>query len=259
MAPRSIWKGTLGFGLVNVPVKLYSSVDEKSIRFNQLHRECRSRIQMPKWCPTCDRKVEATELAKGYEVAQGEYIILEDSDMAGLPLKSLKNIELVEFVAATAIDPRMTDKSYFMAPDEAGPKAFSLLLQAMEKVGKVGVAKLSMREREHLCTVRPFGKILILQTLYWAEELRDPGELEKPLPVVSEKELEMGLMLLGTLVNDKPDLNKYQNEYRAALMEVIQAKVAGTFVPAVAEAPKPATALVAALMASLREAKKVSA
>lgn len=256
MAPRSIWKGSLGFGMVAIPVKLFSGTEEKAIHFNQIHRECGGRIQMPKFCPTCDRKVEGDELVKGYEVGKGQYVLLEESDFTALAVKSLKNIELVEFVDASAIDPRQTEKSYFLAPDEAGPKAFSLLLQAMAKVGKVGVARLSIREREHLCAVRPFGKVLILQTLYWAEELRDAKEVEVALPAISEKELEMALMLLGTLVNDKPDLSQYRDKYRDAVMAVIQAKLNGETITAAPEAPKPAMDLVDALMASIQANQK---
>lgn len=265
MAPRAVWKGTVGFGLVSVPCKVYAATEEKTIHFNQLHRDCGSRIQMPRWCPTCDRKVETQELTKGYEVSKGEYVLLEESDMAALPLKSKSSIEIVEFVEASAIDPRQTNKSYFVAPDEAGGKAFSLLLKAMERVGLVGVAKLCYREREHLATIRPLGQgVLLLQTLFYSDELRDVGDYEASLPAVSDKELEMAETLVRTLVSSEVelselgflDLSKFRDQYRDALMQVIEAKVSGEIIAAITEAPKPTMDLVDALMASITKAQQ---
>lgn len=260
MAPRSIWKGTLGFGMVSVPCKLYTATEEKAVHFNQIHRECQQRIQMPKWCPTCDRKVEADELVKGYEVAKGEYVLLDESDMAALPLKSLKRIEVLEFIEGSGLDPRQANKSYFIAPDEAGPKSFSLLLHALGQVGLVGVVKLCMREREHLATIRPFGNVLLLQTMFYSDELRNRSEYEVALPQVSEKELEMAITLVKTLDSGDVDLGKYQDEYRDALLQVIQAKLNGeTISVAPAEAPAPAGDLVDTLMASIQAAQKQKA
>ena len=258
MAPRSIWKGTVGFGLVSVPCKLYAATEERSVHFNQIHRDCQGRIQMPKWCPACDRKVEASELVKGYEVAKDEYVLLDESDMAALPLKSLKSIEVLEFIEGSAIDPRQANKSYFIAPDEAGVKAFSLLLRAIEQVGLVGVVKLCMREREHLASIRPYGSVLLLQTMFYSDELRNRSEYEVALPQVSERELEMAVTLVKTLAESgDADLGKYQDEFRDALLQVIQAKLNGeTISVAPTEAPAPVGDLVDTLMASIEAAQK---
>ncbi|KKK90934.1 hypothetical protein LCGC14_2718040, partial [marine sediment metagenome] len=174
MAIRSVWKGAVGFGMVSIPVKLYGAVGEEDVLFNQLHWDCNTRIQMPRWCPTCDEKVETADIVKGYPLGDDRYVVVDAEELAALKVKSIKAIEVVEFVDGSSIDPRHYDKPYFMAPDVGGGKAFTLLLKGMEHVGRVAVAKVSMRGREHLCTIRPFGDLLLLQTLLWADELREP-------------------------------------------------------------------------------------
>jgi len=257
MAPRSIWKGAMGFGMVSVPVKLYSATEEKSVHFNQLHKDCNSRIQVPKWCPTCDRKVEQAEIVKGYNVGDDQYVLMDDADFTALPVKSLKTIDVVAFVEGGQIDPRHYNKPYFLAPEDAGTKAFSLFLQAMAQVNMVGICKLGYREREHLATIRAFGGVILLQTLYYADELRNPDEVTPKLVDVSEKEMEMAISLLQTLQVSDPKLGQYEDEYREALMERIQAKLNGTPIVA-AEAPteEPKLDLVDALMASINAEKK---
>ena len=255
MAPKSVWKGAVGFGMVSVPVKLTSGTEERAVHFNQLHEECKSRIKVPKWCPTCDRKVESAEIVKGYPVGDDQYVVMEEADFAGLPIKSLKTIDVLAFVDGSSIDPRHYNKSYLMAPEDAGFKAFSLFIQAMTRANVVGIAKLGFREREHLAAIRPFGDIILLQTLYYADELRDPGDVSKTLAVCSQQEMEMAITLIQGLAVDDPRLNQYKDEYRETLLEVIQAKLNGEVftVEAVAEAPK--MDLVDALMASINAEK----
>ena len=257
MAPRAIWKGAMGFGMVSVPVKLYSATEEKTVHFNQLHRDCDTRIQVPKWCPTCDRKVEQAEIVKGYPVGDNQYVLMEEGDFASLPVKSLKSIDVVAFVDGSAIDPRHYNKSYFLSPEDAGVKAFGLFLQAMEKVNLVGVCKLGYREREHLATIRAFGGVILLNTLYWADELRSAEELKAKMVDVSEKEMEMAITLIRTLETPDLDLSQFEDEYREALLERIQAKLNGEPI-ITAEAPKeePKMDLVDALMASINAQKE---
>jgi len=256
MAPRSIWKGHLGFGIVQVPVKLYSATEEKGVHFNQLHRECGQRIQMPKWCPTCARKVEAEELVKGYEVSKGQYMVMEEADFQALPLKSLKTIEVVEFVPGSGIDPRHYDKAYFLAPDEAGGKAFMLFLQVVEEMGLTAVAKLCYRDRDHLSALRPFGGVMLLQTLFYTDELRDPVELyPKTVPAVSDKEKEMARRLVEAMKAPAVDLTKFRDEYRDALTKVIEAKLAGQPIQVAPEAPAKVVDLADALLASIQAAE----
>ncbi len=257
MAPRSIWKGAMGFGMVSVPVKLYSATEEKAVHFNQLHKECNTRIQVPKWCPTCDRKVEQAELMKGYPVGDNQYVLMEESDFTSLPVKSLKSIDVVAFVESGQIDPRHYNKPYFLAPEDAGTKAFSLFLQAMSKVNMVGICKLGYREREHLATIRAFGGVILLQTLYYADELRNPDEVAPKLVDVSQTEMEMAITLLQTLQTPVANLGQYQDEYRKALLDCIQGKLNGTPITVAEATPaEPAMDLVDALMASINAEKK---
>jgi DNA end-binding protein Ku len=254
-AVRSVWKGTIGFGMVSIPVKLYGAVEEQAVRFNTLHRECGNRIQMPRWCPNCERRLEQAETVKGYPVGDDKFVVLEEQDFQALPVKSLKSIEVVEFVEASRIDPRHYDKPYFVAPDQAGGKAFALLMRGMEQVGKVAVAKLSMREREHLCTIRPFGEVLLLQTLYWADELRDAGAVKASLPQVTEQELKMAVALIQALEGEG-DLTGYKDEYREALVRLIEAKLNGEAIQAApVEEAKPTEDVLAGLMASVEAVK----
>ena len=259
MAPRSIWKGNIGWGMVSVPVKLYSATEEKTVHFNQLHKNCNTRIQVPKWCPTCDRKVEQAELVKGYPVGDNQYVLMEDADFTSLPVKSLKSIDVVAFVEGNQIDPRHYNKPYFLAPEAAGIKAFSLFLQAMGKVNMVGICKLGYREREHLATIRAFGGVILLQTLYYADELRNPDEVAPKLADVSAREMEMAITLLQTLQTPKPNLDQYQDEYRETLLKVIEAKLNGVVLTVEAPQEEPTMDLVDALMASISQSKEKKA
>ena len=257
MAPRSIWKGAMGFGMVSVPVKLYSATEEKTVHFNQLHKDCQTRIQMPRWCPTCDRKVEQAEIVKGYPVGDNQYVLMEEADFASLPVKSLKTIDVVAFVEGGQIDPRHYNKPYFLAPEDAGTKAFSLFLQAMAKVNMVGICKLGYREREHLATIRAFGGVILLQTLYYADELRNPDEVAYKRIDVSDKEMEMAITLLQTLQTPNANLDQYEDEYRKVLLDRIQAKLNGQPITVAEAAPEePQMDLVDALMASISAEKK---
>ncbi len=256
MASRPSWKGQIGFGLVSVPVKLYTATEDKDVHLNTIHRKCGSRIQMPKWCPACQGKVEAAELVKGYEVGDNQYVLLEEADMAALPLKSLKSIDVLEFVDGSRIDPRHFEKSYFIAPDDAGVKAFSLFLQAMAKTGMVGIAKLGLRDKEHLAAIRAFGNVILLQRLYWADELKPVAEFDRKLPECSEREMQMAITLMNTLKEDKVDLAKYENHYREALLQVVQAKQAGQPLTVQAAPEEKPMDMVDALMASINAAQK---
>ena len=243
-------------GMVAVPVKLYSATDEQAVHFNQLHRECGQRIQMPKWCPQCARKVEPTELVKGYEVSKGQYVVLDEADFQALPLKTLKTIEVVEFVDGSGIDPRHYDKSYFLAPDEAGGKAFLLFLQVVAEMGLTAVAKLCYHEREHLSALKPFGGVMLLQTLFYTDELRDPSELyPKTVPNITDREKDMARRLVEAMKSPVVDLSKFRDDYRDALLKVVEAKVAGQPIQAVAQAPTGVVDLADALLASIQAAE----
>ena len=226
---RSIWKGSINFGMVAIPAKLYSSSDSKKVSFHQYHADCGSRIQMPKWCAVCNRKVETTEIKKGYEVSEDQHIILEESDFASLPLKSLKQIEVVEFVDGKDIDLRCYSDCYFLSCEDIGAKAFMLFLSAMQKLNVVGIAKLCYREREHLSVIRAYDSVMLLQTLHYADELRPYDEIKPRQVALSDKELELAQSLVKAMVAEF-DLTSYHNEYKEAVERLIEAKLNGEII-----------------------------
>ncbi|MBA7689299.1 Non-homologous end joining protein Ku [subsurface metagenome] len=259
MAPRSMWKGALGFGMVAIPVKLYSATEEKAVHFNQLHKDCQTRIQMPRYCPTCQKNLEASEIVKGYPVGDNQFVLMEEADFASLPVKSLKSIDVVAFVEGGQIDPRHYKSSYFVAPDDAGVKAFSLFLQAMGKVNMIGICKLGYREREHLATIRAYGGVILLQTLYYTDELRKADEVTPKLVDVSDREMEMAITLLQTLQTPTPNLDQYKDEYRETLLKVIEAKLNGVTLTVEAPTEAPKMDIMDALMASINQAQEKKA
>ena len=259
MAPKAIWKGAMGFGMVSVPVKLYSATEERTVHFNQLHKDCGGRISLPKTCTSCGKKLEASEIVKGYPIGDDKYVLMEEADFAALPVKSLKTIDVVAFVEGNQIDPRHFDKSYFISPDEAGGKAFSLFLQAMAKVNLVGICKLGYLQKEHLSTIRAYGGVILLQTLHYADELRNADEVAPKLVDVSDKELEMGITLLQTLQTPTANLDQYQDEYRNTILKVIEAKLNGVTLTVETPQEEPKMDLVDALMASINQSQQAKA
>lgn len=257
MALRSIWKGVISFGMVAIPCQLYNTIDEKKISFHQVHGECGSRIQMPRFCPVCQKRVELAEIKRAYEYAKGQHIILEEIDFVSLPLKTLKAIEIVEFSQIGQIDPRSYERSFFVSPEEVGIKSFTLLREAMEKTGLVAIAKLTFREKEHLSVLRPFDNLLLLQTLYYPDELRDHKDLKPARAKISQKEISLAVELINCLKTKKLRLARYRDEYRKALVEVIEAKLAGQAIsPPEIKVPE-VVGLAEALLASI-EAKRKS-
>ena len=223
---RSIWKGSINFGMVAIPAKLYSATDNKKVSFHQYHADCGSRIQMPKWCPICERKVEAFEIKRGYELSKDEHIILEESDFESLPHKSLKTIEVVEFVDGAKIDLRAYADCYLLSCEDVGAKAFKLFLLTMGRLGVVGIAKLTYRDREHLSVIRPYDSVMLLQTLHYADELRPYDELRPREVALSDKEFELAEGLVKAMITNF-DLTKYHNDYQEAIERLIEAKLSG--------------------------------
>ncbi len=256
MPAHSLGSATISFGLVSIPIKLYTAAASAGVAFHLLHATCGTRIRQQIYCPVDHEVVERSELVKGYEVGDNQYVIMEEQDFAALPLKSLKTIDVVAIIPASAIDPRHYNKSYLVAPEDAGIKAFSLFLLAMEKVGKVGIVKLGFREREHLATIRAFNGVILLQTLFYADELRPINEVKPKLVEVSDREMEMAKTLLLTMAVDDVDMANFKDEYRDALKKVIEAKLQGQEIAAPPPAPGKVTDLMAALKASVDAAKR---
>ena len=253
--PRSIWNGVISFGMVSIPVKLYTATQSKDISFHLLHKDCGTRLQQLRWCPTHERPVEWGEVVRGYEHARDEHVILTEEDFEKLPLPSKQTVELSAFVKAEEIDPVYYEKSYYLEPDAKGMKPFALLMTALREKNLTGIAKIAVRNKEQLCALRPMDGTLILETLYYPDEIR-VEKTELPDVKISEKELEMAYTLID-LLSEEFEPEKYKDEYREALMKVIEAKLEGEELPEVAAAgPAKVTDIMSALRASVEAAKK---
>ncbi|NLT95051.1 MAG: Ku protein [Clostridia bacterium] len=255
---RPIWKGAISFGLVNIPIKLYTATESKEIKFRFLHKKCNSPINYERHCPVCDEKVDNEELVKGYEYETGHFVVLEDEDLEKIPLESLKTIEIIDFVDLADIDPIYFIKSYFLAPTELGVKPYYLLFKAMEETGKIAIARVVLRSKETLACIRLYQNALLLETIFYPEEIRSTQllpELNQEVKV-NEKELSMAVNLINSLSTEfEPE--KYRSRYREALMELIEAKIQGQEI-AVPEQPEKATVvdLMEALKASLAQVEE---
>ncbi len=253
--PRAIWRGVISFGMVSIPIRLFPATESKDIGFRQLRRESHTRVRMLRWDPVAEQEVPYDEIVKGYEYAKDRYVVLEDEDFEKLPLPTKHTIELTAFVEEAEIDPVHYEKSYYLAPEDAGLKPYSLLIRAMQAKGLIAVAKVAIRTKERLCALRARGDQLILETLYYPDEIREPGE-SFAVEEVSEQEMEMARALIEML--EQPfDPARYTDEYREALMTVINAKLEGQELaaPDEAAAPQPAVDLMAALRASVEAAR----
>ncbi|MEU6999406.1 Ku protein [Nonomuraea sp. NPDC046570] len=256
---RSIWKGAISFGLVTIPVKLYSATEQKDVTFHQVHRQDGGRIRYKRVCTADGEEVAYSDIAKGYELAGGEIVVLTDEDFEGLPLTTSRRIDVLQFSPADQIDPIYFAKSYYLEPDGQGGKPYVLLRDALESSGQVAVVKVALRQRESLATLRVRDGVFVLETMLWPDEIRTPdfGFLEEDVEVRAQ-ELTMAESLINTMVADF-DPTAYRDSYREALQEVIEAKVAGKEViapPAGEEEAGPAVDLMAALRASVAAAKK---
>ena len=254
--PRPIWKGAITFGMISIPVKLYGATESKDLAFNTLHTSCRSRLKQKRWCPVDDREVFQDEVVRAYEYTKDQYIEVADEDIDSLPVPSKHTIELTSFVKAAEIDPVYFEKSYFLEAEQIGAKPYALLVRALKTKEVVAIGKIALRHRENLCVLRAGDNALMLETLYYPDEIRTVELPAEPEVLVSPQELTMALTLVEML--EEPfDPKKYHDEYRVALLEMIEAKANGQEVVATAEAPLPKTVdLMAALKASLEAAKK---
>lgn len=250
---RSIWKGSITFGMVSIPSKLYSATSDQDVSLHQYHKACNSRVKQPRYCPTCEAFLETSDITKGYELSDGSFVPLSEGDLASLPLKSIKKIDVVEFVTADQLDVRGIVKSYFVGVGEPeGHKAYKLLLLAMATANLVAVAKLGYREKEHLTIIRPYHGVLLLQTLLYPVDLRPYEEFKPQEYPISDKEEEMAVALVKAMASDDFHLENYENEYQKALQTLIEAKAAGETLPTAEEETAPVADVAEALLASLK-------
>jgi DNA end-binding protein Ku len=258
--PRVMWKGAISFGLVTIPVGLYPATEEKTLRFNQLHDEDMGRIKYKRVCAIDGEEVSFEHIVKGYEYEKDKYVILTDEDFDAVPVESSRAIDIVQFVDLEDIDPLYFQKSYYLVPEETGLKAYALLREAMSKDGRVAIAKVAFREKEHLCTLRSKDGIFVLETMFWPDEIRatDFDVLDKETPI-RPQEIEMARSLIENLSDDfHPE--QFHDEYREGLLQIVEKKVAGEEIEVVPE-PEPTKVvdLMQALKASVEATKKKAA
>ena len=252
---RSLWNGSISFGLVNIPIKLYTATSSNDIKFNYLHGVCHTPIKYRKTCPTCDQEVGEAEIVRGYEFERGQYVIMEETDLEAIAPEKTRSIEILDFVRLQDIDPVYFDRTYYLQPVETGIKAYHLLKRAMLEKEQIAVAKIVIRARESLAAIRVYGPGLALETMYYPAEIRAVDTLFQggDEPAVNERELAMAMALIDNLTTEFTP-GQYTNEYQKMLTEMIEKKITGEqVVPAAA----PQTAgkvidLMAALEASVQ-------
>jgi len=257
---RAMWRGAIQFGLVTIPVKLYLATETSGISFNMLHASCGSRIQMKIYCPVHDAVVPRSETVRGYEWSKGRYVVISDEDLAAVPLKTVRSIEIATFVDAEADrhGARFVKQAYYLEPDAIGRKAFHLLREVLAESGKTAICKLVLKDREQLAAINPYSNALLLTTLHWPDEVRaveelatDPGDLE-----IKPAERKIAEQLIASMTSEFSE-DEFHDDYRQALMGLIEAKVAGEE-PEATTAPEPTKIadLMAALEASVAAARE---
>jgi DNA end-binding protein Ku len=256
---RSLWSGAITFGLISIPVKLYSSVQEKSLKFHMLHGEDGGRIKYKRVCDICGKEVGWDDIIKGYEYSKDHYVTFDDDELAALDVDSIRAIDVVSFVDLEEIDPIYFNKTYYVIPDAPGLKAYKLLAEALEAEREVGIAKVALRDKEHLATIRLKEGVFVLETMYWPDEIREPefAELDKRVSV-RDAEVKMARQLIQQLTAEF-DPDEFHDEYREKLEQLVDQKQQGqeiTYAPEPEAEPTKVVDLMEALKASVAEAKK---
>jgi DNA end-binding protein Ku len=255
---QAIWRGAINFGLISIPVRLFSATEEKSVRFNLLHKEDDGRVRNNRTCTVCGKTdLTKDDLARGFEYEKGAYVKFDDSELDKIEIETSHTVEIVHFTPTEEIDPIYYQRSYYLAPDELGIKAYSLLRKALSESGRVAVAKVAIRDKERLATLRVRDNVLVLETMYWPDEIREARfpEVEGDVQV-SEGDMKTANLLIDSLTEDF-DPSQYKDRYREALMAAVAQKVDGKEIvapPAAEEAPQ-VVDLTEALKRSLEEVK----
>jgi DNA end-binding protein Ku len=253
----TVWKGHLTFGLVSLPVKLYSAARSETVGFNQLHKHDNSRVKQVLYCAAEDKPISRSEIVKGYEYEKDKYVVIEDEEIKKVAPKTAKTMEILEFVKEAEVDPIYFESSYYIAPDEAGEKPYALLFEALKQSEYCALAKIAMHNREHVVFLRPAKHGILMHTMYYRDEIRMVDEFRTDTALVKPAELNMAKMLIESLAASfEPE--KYSDNYRENLKKLIQAKVDGQQVVETPEATHlaPVIDIMEALKASLANAKK---
>ena len=252
---QTVWKGAISFGLLNVPVKMGSATQKENISFRQLHKACNTPINQKRFCSKCNKEVAYEDIVKGFEYEPGKFVLITSDELDALPIKSAKYMDIVDFIHIEEVDPVYFDKTYYLWPEKGGEKAYLILREAMRQTGRVAVAKVTLREKEHLCLIRLIGDTISVAMMYFQDEIRDTAELGiaqlSESIAVRPEEMNMAIQLVQNLTAEfNPE--KYHDAYREELLKLIRAKVEGKQVvePEAVEAP---TGNVVDLMERLRQ------
>ncbi|WP_372663199.1 Ku protein [Cohnella sp.] len=260
---HTVWKGAISFGLVHVPVKMFTATEDKDVHFRSIHKECGTPVTNVRTCAHCNKEVRLDEISKGFEYEKGKFVLFNEEELEAIKPEAAKTIQILDFVDLTDIDPLYFQKAYYLSPDQSGAGAYSLLLEAIKQTGKIGIAKISIRSKSSLAAIRVVENCLCMETMHYPDEIRSltlvpnlPGQVN-----VNEKELQMAKMLIDQL-SEKFEPEKYTDDYRIAMLEAIQHKVAGESVDVVTSPVAARTNvidLMSALQASLEAAKAPAA
>jgi DNA end-binding protein Ku len=256
---HTMWKGSISFGLVNIPIKLHAATEDRDVKLRTLHKKCNSPIKYEKICPVCEVEVKNEEIVKAYEYAKGKFVVLDNEDLENLRKENEeKAVEIIDFVKMEQIDPIYYDRSYYMSPGESGGKAYSLLRKALEESQKVGLAKIIIRSKEQMAVIRVFENTLVMETIHFPDEVRHVSDVPNvpSADKVTKRELDTAILLIDQLTTEF-DPEKYKDEYRTSLLELIESKKGGkgTVTPASREVGTNVTDLMAALQASIDRTK----
>lgn len=257
---HTVWKGSISFGLVNIPVKLHAATENKDVKLRQLHKECHTPISYKKVCEGCQREVKEEDIVKAFEYSKNKFVVLDEEDLENLRKEAEdKAVEIIDFVKLEEIDPIYFEKTYYLSPDATGAKAYVLLRKTLEESGKIGVAKITIRAKEQLAVIRVYKNTLVMEVIHFPDEVRSVGDVPNipSIETVVQRELETALMLVEQLTTAF-DPTKYTDEYRTALMQLIEDKKAEGTITANEKQPLPdnVTDLMSALQASLEKTKK---
>lgn len=253
---RPLWNGTLTFGLVVIPVRLYAATERKSVAFHLIHDECHAPVKYMKWCPRCEKELPPDAIIKAYEYQKGEYVVVTEEEMESIPGPDAHAIEILDFVKLDQVDPVYYEKSFFLEPREGAEKAYALLLDSMKDEGKVALARVAIRAKETLAIVRTYrGKFILMETMFWADEVRAGDEIRVPAEVaLDNREKAMARTLIETLSADFEPA-KYKSRQREAVAELIQRKIQGKEIVREPEVAFQVIDLMEALKRSVEKAK----
>ena len=257
--PRPLWKGAISFGMVSIPIKLYTATEDKDVHFNMLHAADNSRVKQKLFCAEEDIEIDrGTEVVKGYELTKDHYVIMDDEDFEKVNVPSTHTIDIKSFVNLQDIDPILYQKTYYLEPEEIGQKPYALLMAALRETNRVAIAKVTLRQKEQLCSLRLYGDTIALETMFYADEVRSTQDLSIPGEnvEVTQRDLDMARSIVEMLSEEDFDFSEYKDDYREALLEIISKKAEGQTIEAPAPQVAKITDLTQALRASVEEIRK---